>query len=285
MKKDWGLNLAVLLLLLGLISIFIPYFKLNGLSILDYRIEIGNYNELGDFIGGVTAPFLSISAFILLYLTYKSQKNELKESRVILDQQNKTLFTQQFETTFFNLVNLHHQITNNISFSRTISQTDGDDNEKESSKNENIKLMGRDCFRQYYEEFKKIYKRYSEEKKTTFESKTMFNSQLERYLIETAYADLFDDYQSYIGHYFRNLYHILKFVDQSKVSDKKLYAGLIRAQLSTFELVLLFYNCLSSYGNKFRPLVEKYHLLKNYDINKLTEMEQHTLYSNSAFGK
>lgn len=56
----------------------------------------------------------------------------------------------------------------------------------------------------------------------------------------------------------------MKFVNRSDVTDKRFYTNLIRAQLSSHELLLLFYNCLSDLGReKFKPLVEEYGLLKN----------------------
>ena len=104
-----------------------------------------------------------------------------------------------------------------------------------------------------------------------------------------------------VGHYFRNLYNFVKFVDQESDfpkdhKDKKFYTNLIRAQLSSDELGLLFYNCLSNRGAKFKVLVEKYALLEDMDFKKLvqelgedyivTPDEEHkSLYDESAYGE
>lgn len=48
-------------------------------------------------------------------------------------------------------------------------------------------------------------------------------------------------------HYFRHLYRIIKFIDKNKaLNDKEKYAyiSIVRATLSRFELVWLYYNCL-----------------------------------------
>ena len=119
-KIDWGIVLAFVLLFLGVTSVFIPYFKLDGILYGDYVIKIGDYNELGDFVGGITAPFLSMSAFLLLYLTYKSQKAELFETRKTLTEQNATLKKDQFEKTFFSLLNLHHEIISAMDFDSSL---------------------------------------------------------------------------------------------------------------------------------------------------------------------
>ena len=64
--------------------------------------------------------------------------------------------------------------------------------------------------------------------------------------IRDAYNEFHHTFQPHIGHYFRNLYQILRFINDSpsEVEDKKLYGRLVRAQLSSDELFLLFYNCL-----------------------------------------
>ena len=75
-------------------------------------------------------------------------------------------------------------------------------------------------------------------------------------------------------HYFRHLYTIIKFVDNSAFlpfADKYKYTTMVRATLSRYELVWLFYNGLSEAGNpKFKRLVEKYSLLKNLREDLLT---------------
>ena len=92
------------------------------------------------------------------------------------------------------------------------------------------------------------------------------------------------EHQADTGHYFRNLYNIMKFIKNSTITNKKLYTNIIRAQLSSYELVLLFYNCLSEVGNqKFKPLVEEFALLKNMDFKDLIDPEHEHLYESSAY--
>ena len=49
---------------------------------------------------------------------------------------------------------------------------------------------------------------------------------------------------------------------------------MIRAQLSDYELLWIFYNCLSENGlEKFKPLIEEYSLLKNLPQTKVHSVE------------
>ena len=110
------ISFSVGIIFFVLLTILFPYSVLNGINLFGFIIEVSNYNELGDFIGGITAPFLSIFALLLLYWTYHSQKQELLETRKILNDQNFLITKQQFETTFFNMLNFHQQIIDAIKF-------------------------------------------------------------------------------------------------------------------------------------------------------------------------
>ncbi len=93
-----------------------------------------------------------------------------------------------------------------------------------------------------------------------------------------AYKRFYETRQQDVGHYFRSLYNLVKFVDMSSTPDKRLYTNLVRAQLSTYELALLCYNCLSSFGaEKFKPFVEDYALLKGLSVDALIEADHKNL--------
>lgn len=84
------------------------------------------------------------------------------------------------------------------------------------------------------------------------------------------------------SHYFRTLYHLIEFVYKSPIEDKTYYTGLIRAQLSTDEVALFFYNGLSEQGRGFKPLIERYALLKNWRMPK-TFQAHRSLYPVEAY--
>lgn len=76
------------------------------------------------------------------------------------------------------------------------------------------------------------------------------------------------DIPTYFDHYFRLLYRILKFVKDTPLitefDDEYEYTSMLRAVLSRYELVWLYYNGLSEYGvEKLKPLIERYAMLKN----------------------
>ncbi|MFY0253676.1 putative phage abortive infection protein [Chitinophaga sp. 30R24] len=275
-SKDTGLYLAISFLIIGLIAIFFPFNLLNGISLGRFTLKIDEYDKLGAFIAGLTAPFLSISAFILLYLTYKSQKEELADSKIILKSQSETLEKQQFETTFFNLLNLHHSIVNSTDVKVPVS---GLQSVVARNKGQSVSpdvRNGRDCFTYFYERFANYYHAEKNSRDTS-----TIGSELS--IIQESYDKFYSQFQFDLGHYFRNLYHVVKFVNRSSISNKQEYISLIRAQLSSHEILVLFYNGLSYNGTKFKPLIEKYHLLKNMPKGDLLLQNHLNEYDASAY--
>nr|WP_275986046.1 putative phage abortive infection protein [Serratia ureilytica] len=93
-------------------------------------------------------------------------------------------------------------------------------------------------------------------------------------------------YRDELGHYFRFIYNIFKFIDESIVSneDKIKYSKIIRAQLSDYELTIIFYNCLTWRGcESFKALIEKYSIFDNIPFDLLIEHEHMRHYEMSAF--
>jgi hypothetical protein len=243
-------------------------FLINCLSILWGE---GGFGEYGDFMGGVLNPLLSFIMIMGILITIILQQSELKEARKefkrsadALAEQSQSLALQNFENTFFQMLRLHNDIV------KDMFEGDADTGNKGFS--------GRDCFGVYHQKFDSIYYKYMKDS----------DKEDELELIEINYKVFFFNYQSSIGHYFRNLYTIIKLVDAKTIPfvDKKQYTNIVRAQLSSYELSLLFYNCLSSIGrDKFKPLIEKYELLANMDFDLLSSpIGQISLYDDIAYG-
>jgi hypothetical protein len=107
--------------------------------------------------------------------------------------------------------------------------------------------------------------------------------------IGLAYAFFFNKYEG-VGYYFRHIYHILKFIKQNedekieslgkKITDIeknkihsqfRQYAQFIQAQMSTDELLLLFYDSFTF--EKAQKLIIHYDLLENLTIQNLIKKE------------
>jgi hypothetical protein len=77
--------------------------------------------------------------------------------------------------------------------------------------------------------------------------------------IQHVYSYFYEEYGHILGHFFRNVHYILENIDIMKSPNN--FANIFRAQLSRYELSLLFYNALSNMTS--RRHIE---LLMKYDI-------------------
>jgi len=147
------------------------------------------------------------------------------------------------------MLRIHNDIINSIDFVRG----GGSDNV--------VTTTGRDCFPIMVKRLKGILST----------DKTNDNEKIKA---TKAYEQFYVRHQVELGHYFRYLYNIFKFIHNSEVADKKFYSNLVRAQISNHELVIIFYNCLSKYGNeKFWPLLVEFSILKNMPTSLLLKEE------------
>jgi hypothetical protein len=79
-----------------------------------------------------------------------------------------------------------------------------------------------------------------------------------------AYYATHKEYEDDLGPYFRMLYRIFKYIDRAGAANKEEYAKIVRAELSGSELIIIAINGLTEYGEKFKPLIIKYDLMKHY---------------------
>lgn len=72
----------------------------------------------------------------------------------------------------------------------------------------------------------------------------------------------------------------------TEFDDEYEYTSMLRAILPRYELVWLYYNGLSYYGNeKLKPLIERYAMLKNLREDLLVEGVDVGTYAASAYVK
>ena len=103
----------------------------------------------------------------------------------------------------------------------------------------------------------------------------------EKDLIIYLYKFVFDKFFGQLGHYFRHLYHIFKFIKDSeetiiKFRDLNFYIGLIQAKLSSSELFLLFYDGILF--PKMGDIINYFCPLENLSKEDLLNTEHEKLY-------
>lgn len=110
-------------------------------------------------------------------------------------------------------------------------------------------------------------------------------------------------YQHCLGHYFRHLFQSVKYINEQNNINYKVkysYLKILRAQLSTFEQMILFFNSLSQMGNAWEckpqinkdlksynkkdfELITKYNLIKNIPGNQIYGIPFKDFYPNIEY--
>ena len=256
--KDFWIYLGFFIFIIAIICAFPFLFTRDGC------LDFSNTGPIGDTIGGTMGPFVAIAAAILTFLAFWVQ---FKAN----EQQRKDIALERFESNLFELIHIQQDITNNLIF-------------VEKKGNENIvQAQGRDVFQYVYEDYNFGLKgKYGNTTPTIAGVKTLM-----QYQNVNRYTDLKE--LGYLDHYFSHLYRIFKYINDSEIIDDKnkyKYSCIVRANLSQYELIMLFYNSLSSNGNKnFKELIETYAIFNNIRLELLAKQEHKDLYSNRAYNK
>lgn len=228
--------------------------------------EQETWGQFGDFVGGTMNPLFAFSGLMALLYTIVLQSRELKhsaeqlkKSAIALEGQNELLTKQSFEATYFQLLQLYGSVVRGLSVTVKVPQMQPD--VRVSSRS----IEDRECLKHLYERFVN----------SNLDKVARGDHNLSReQAINVEYLSFYSRYGYVLGHYFRTLYNIVKFVDEASISEveKKRYVNLLRAQLSRYELALMLYNMLSEKGRTdLVRLVKKYNLLKHLEPEVLEQ--------------
>lgn len=252
------------------------------------------WGQLGDFLGGVLNPCLSFMALIAVLHSIKIQSKELseaqKETKIAnrLQSQQTALFERQnFESTFFRLLDVHARIVQNFQYDSAIGQ-----NAFEAISS----TLHSRCEKTFKSENERLLNQYRQQAAHINSAITPRDIQLQNYIKyaerESVDAAIKHSSTMVLGHqgnaplalYFRNMYQLLKLIENARFDipsdeqrskrmsiralrldyyQKRQYANILRAQLSRPELEALIFNCASDSGAGLKAYVEKYSLLKH----------------------
>ncbi len=282
LNKYW-LEIIGILIAIICLYYFVPIlFNLfNELYVNSKTTEChGIYGNFGSFVGGVFGTIIGFVTLFFVYITYTSQRKELKIQKELISQ-------QQFESTFFNMLNVHRELKNSLIY----STDDIDDTKLKGIETINTSIKK---IKTYYErinllkEGKKLHiNDFSDEYEKKIKDELDKNV-TELKIINLAYQHYFNNDQYLISHYCRNVYHILKYIrgnEENKTLGKDLkkyqnYADIFQSQLSVDEQFLLFYNFIH-FNDETKGiystinLVNHYKFLENLGSNNLLNKDLH----------
>lgn len=239
---------------------------------------IGKFmGTFGDFFGGVLNPFLTFCTIIALAIATLMQRIQLRDAKIAAIRAQKQIRRQAFEATFFNLLNLHVSIVESLRFDPSIFRPSPGSSGVISIVANYFRpaapVRGREVFPKFL--------------RSTLQAASITKSQI------NIYREVQKTHNDIVGHYFRNLFQILNLienfsreeypdvtvtggnssgsVDTNQLKRHKLlkyYSNILRAQLSSHELAVLFLNCTDGTVDQgaFKKLLIKTSFLEHLPV-------------------
>lgn len=222
------------------------------LTLISDADDIGQF---GDSAGFSNALFSAL-AFAAVVITLLVQ--------VVHNNKNESISrSAQFENNLFQMTGMLEDIVSHLEMKSTsmpsfdekiaISSTQNDPDFPKTDNPLDLHISGRQVFKYVYEAMPTDIGRGI---KDAVHNDPLIDPKLIRFYFMDGTLD----------HYFRYLYRIIKYIDTSQlIEDNKRYdyACILRGQLSCYELLVLFFNCLGIDNGKFKYLIEKYSFFNN----------------------
>lgn len=288
---EWWVIILIAFIAMLIIFTF-GNFYFSGQNLIKIHENAAELGQMGDFFGGTLNPILAFLSFCLLMITIKLQSKELKnsteelaKSSEALTEQSKSLKLQNFENTFFNMLNLHNEIVNNLSLVKLKKAQFNNVNEAFHY----YSILNKDVPVKADEDYngKKVISKLFEIANVYIKNNKSENS------IIRLYNNFYLEYNEITGHYFRNIYQILRIINTQEVlkdkdkdkefKNQKFYTNILRSQLSNSELALLLLNGISKEGEeKLLPLIIKFEFMEPLSLS-IMEFEERVAIHKSIF--
>lgn len=208
---------------------------------LGASINAERFAQYGSFIGGI----LSVWSIYLLVQTLKEQRRNAEESQI------NSVFWGMLE-------HLQKEVADLAIYEERLGQASS------SGQVEHIQRTNKDYFEALRRMLQQEFQTPPTETSQAERAKQAIQTCLELYVKNPR-----------LGSYFRLLYRICRFVDTSILSEEKKhdYINILRAQLTSSELLHLRYNADLSEGKNFMQLINKYNLVKHLPTFELLEFK------------
>lgn len=225
------------------------------------ELSLAKSGVFGDSFGALNALFSGL-AFAGLIIAILYQREDLILQRNELRLMREEVQSQNFESTFFQMLRLHNDIVGAMRADYTRMADNGP---------YAVPVTSRDCFLEYERSLRVTLCGFGD-----------CPQDIDG--VRQGYDSFWRADQQALGHYFRYLYRVFKFIDEEGANEKHRYSGIAGAPLSDLELLLLYYNCLVPQGERFKPLAEEYALFDNLPIDLLFDKRHLSFVDPRAWG-
>lgn len=256
--------LAVCALLAISAGLYLTYLFIQKLKVIEGNIwdDPAFMGMAGEFLGGTVGSIWALAGVILFFLALIYQKRELvlqrmelHESRKIMESQSNTIAIQQFENTFFQLLNFHMNAatqirsTSNGSSRKPMNAFDG-------------------LFNDFRKETNTLKKRRKSDAGTSKPSDESF---------EHCFVAVYEGYKNTFQHYLENYKTLLLFI-KNKSADPGFYYNILKSHFTEQEVLIHFYYVLLATKNPdLKKITEEYHLFQKLNQRTVSEIDPYHL--------
>lgn len=213
--------------IIAILSVFLFLNKRTENLNIDLPVDSEILDHFGSFFSGSIGTIWSLVSVLLLYIT--------------LHEQRKTQNYERIEAAFFQLLNYYNQNIQSLNLSKHVNGVFQE------------KINGRDVYVKYYKSFRKQAERLPNANESD---------------VLALYRTFFDDWPDNLGHTFRIMLQMIEYIDTQDISfnAKNQYINILKVQLNSYELALLYYNIVAiEQFKKYDLILEKYSFFSNQD--------------------
>ena len=232
------------------IAIFFFCWKQNIFE-FEFAIISDRFGQFGDFFGGVLGTIFALISVLFLI-------NTLIEQRKVTFENKKLVEAQRFNDLFFELLTIYQ----------------GQTKELQDKETKLIKEEKQDFIKTIEYNNKDFFDYNKLKCQESFIPQTSYVKNLKE--SKKTYSLFYLKNKSKLAIYYRTLYRIFDLIEKSELLDeasKKVYAKIIRAQLTESELFFIRYNALTYYGKNFILYINRYNILKHLPHFELLEFK------------
>lgn len=260
-KKNTSFTIIVLItssIVTSALGLYFWKFYSYGLS-----NKTADWASFGAYVGGVLGTCFAFATFWMLLSTFRLQQK-----------QSKNIEVQQFETTFYSLLELHNQ---------KLSELDLDPDKIKKLFDDDPRIG--QALSMSDDEFEKV------SDSSVFQSKEEKYGATEKYL-EELQREILEDIE--LSQYFRILYQLLKYIARNNIQNpnhnfdakhlnnmsnlsieyEKMYSSIVRGFVPVSLLPIIALNCIPTPNglenlDKYQALLERYNFLEHIRFDLL----------------
>lgn len=240
------------------------------------KLNIANAGVFGDSFGIITSLFSALAFAGVIYANciqhegFKLQKEENAFQKIEIESNQKEIYKQGFENTFFQLLKLLEQKVKDASFFY-----------------DNLPYTGRLAFKHKQMQVRDSYfiAKDAREKMIHYAITVRGAKEFpaghfdtDEQILRNSFLRNDDITNNAVETYLKVLTNILTFIKKSKIEDNALYLNLLKSQISKIETVFIFYYVIINHNKELTKLITQYNILEYFDTHDAFEPDHAAIF-------